>query len=327
MAGQRTRSRVLDRVEEAGIRADRRRLARIVLGAVALAASRGGQADRADSLRLYLPFPLIGAPEYIGALPASRAQRGFQAASPAGPTDTLARLLARVAEGLTGQSVRVVRLPGGRGERACEAVAADPRGALFASEALCVHDAVAAASLRLAVDRLEICLPVARIPYRRVASRPGPVGSPCTIAHAGHGGRGAHLAARLAASGVDCRDVAFNGGEAALRAVLGGQAGQAVLPWSVARAAVTHGSLRDLGAVEPAGWFVLLSRAGSRWSGLAAELGSALRERAPEPVFDRLGLLPAGGSAEALRATMLRERQELVLSSLRAAPETAGGMG
>lgn len=292
---------------------------RVALGGVpALIALpwRQGLAAGEDALQVLLPFPPIGAPEYIGALPASRAQRGLQAASPVGPADALARIVARAVEVATGRAVRVARLPGGRGDRACAQAWRDPRLAVLASEALCVHDALASPALLSAVDRLEPCAAVAITPYRRLGSSQDTEQGSCTIAHAGHGGRGASIAARLVAADGRCRDVAFAGGQAALRALAAGQSTQAVLPWPLARAALAGGRMRDLGPAGPPGWFALLAAPGSPYASGSAAIALALAELASAAVLGRLGLEPASGPAQAIRGRMLHERQTLRLSSL-----------
>lgn len=290
---------------------------RLTIAALALAPAgslRAGSVASEDSLRLLLPFPAIGSPEFIGALPASRAQRGLQAAAPLGPADPLARIVARAAEMATGRPVRVARLPGARGARACAAAAADPATALLASEALCVHDAIASAPLQRAVDRLAVQFAAGIVPYRRVSGAPGaPIGG-CTIAHAGHGGRAASLAGGLVARDPGCREVAFNGGQAALRAVAVGQAGQAVLPWALAREALAGGQLVDLGEVRPAGWFAVLAAPAGPWAEAADAVARALVELAPPALLDRLGLEPDARPAAAVRALMLQERQAARLS-------------
>jgi len=315
LAGQRARARVLDVRMRPRHDPVRRRW---IVGTVALGSGVGARGSRAaseDSLQLLLPFPAIGSPEYVGRVPATRLQRGLQTAAPAGPAEALARVLARAAEVATGRPVRVVRFPGGRGERALRAAATDPTVALLASEALCVHEARASGRLRQAVDRLEVCLPVAQVAYRRVGSPEGSGAPACTLAHAGHGGRSAALAEAWVAVRPGCREVAFNGGRAALEGVSRGQADGAVLPLGLVRPAIDAGQVRDLGPVEPPGWFALLAIAGGRWSGAAATLEAVFARLAPDPLFESLGLLRSRGGAEALRHTMLRERETGLLSS------------
>lgn len=288
---------------------------RLALAAVMLPASRRSAAAQG---RLLLPFLPSGPTEIVGTVPASRIQRAMQAAAGSALSDVIGRAVARIAEGHLGHPLAVERVPAGGGRRAVEALLDDPDGGalLLASEALCVHAAVARPGLAALVDRLQPVATCVAVPYRLVQADGGT--ADCTIASAGHDGRSAALARRLAAMQASaggtgsCREVTFNGGAAALQALLGGQVSMAVLPEALVAPWTGPGGLRSTpiaagpGQWPADGWFAVLAPPG--WPAPRVEaLGEALRAAFAEPLrqdwLQRMGLraLPEPGPLLARR--------------------------
>ena len=271
-----------------------------------------------------LPFLPSGPTELVGTVPASRIQRAMQAASGSALSEVVGRAVARIAEAHLGQPLSVERVPAGGGRRAVEQTleGADEAVLLLASEALCVHAAVERPALGRLVDRLRPVATCIGVPYLLVKAGGG--GGDCTIASAGHGGRSTAIARRLAADpatvpGTTCREVTFNGGAAALHALLGGQVEMAVLPQALVAPWTGPGGLPAAAVPSSAdglpaeGWFAVLAPPG--WPAARADaLGAALRAGLADPVqqawLERLGLraLPEPGAVLARRIRAERER-------------------
>jgi len=317
--------------------------ARRRLGLALLLLGAGRPARATPPVRLLLPFLPSGPAEIVGTVPASRIQRAMQAASGSALSDVLARMLARILATHLGAPLTIERMAGAGGERAVRHMLAAPAGAgtlLLASEALCVHAVLERPGLADLLDRLQPVATCIAVPYVVVRGG-GDAG--CTVGSAGHAGRSAALARALAAhqtgreDTAPCREVAFNGGAAALQAVLGGQVGRAVLPRALAGPWIDDGSLQarpvpTAGLALPGeGWFALL--AGPGWPPAAvAALGAALQAGVSEPAqqawLERLGLraLPEPGARLAQRIVDERGRfatQARRLSG-RPAPGAAG---
>lgn len=298
-------------------------LARRRLATAALLLAAGRHSAAAGPGRLLLPFLPSGPTELVGTVPASRIQRAMQAASGSALSDVVARMLARIVETHLGSVVAVERMAAGAGARAVDRLLGEPadsRSLLLASEALCVHAALERPGLGARLDRLQPVATCIAVPYLLVRS---PTATDCGVGSAGHGGRSTALAQAVAASlavrpgGPPCREVTFNGGAAALQALLGGQLEMAVLPRALAGAWIDDGSL--LAGPLPAlalpshGWFAVL--AGPGWPAAAvAALGAALQAGVSEPAqqawLGRLGLraLPEPGPLLARRIRDERDR-------------------
>jgi tripartite-type tricarboxylate transporter receptor subunit TctC len=259
-----------------------------------------------DALPILLPFAPAGPTEMVGTVPASRVQRAMQSAARGSLADLLAVVVARAVEAHTGQPTRIERIAGEGGLRAIERARSSlraPHPLLLASEALCVHRAGSDPGVAAALAALQPIAICFELPYLTVAQATLPASAGrCTIGSAGYGGRSSALArdtaARLAASG--CREVAFNGGSAALSALLGGQVDAAVLPRALVAAWVDSGALRpwtEPAATPGGGWFGLL--AGPGWSpeacaALAAAVAGAVGESSVRAYLKRLGVEPGG---------------------------------
>jgi hypothetical protein len=222
-------------------------------------------------------------------------------------------------------------MPAAGGQRAVEQVLGQPADAgtlLLASEALCVHAALERPALARLLDRLQPVAACVAVPYLLVH---GAALADCAIGSAGYGGRSATLARSLAAhrnagsagsAGSDarpCREVGFNGGAAALQALLGGQIPMAVLPRALAGAWIERGELRAdslpsaAGELPAEGWFGVFAPA--RWTAQrVAALGEALQAGFSDPVqqawLERLGLraMPEAGLALGDRVRAERAR-------------------
>jgi tripartite-type tricarboxylate transporter receptor subunit TctC len=308
--------------------------ARRRLGLSALLLASGGHAAAPPRGLLLLPFLPSGPTEIVGTVPSSRVQRAMQSASGSALSDIVARAVARVAEGHLGYRLAVERMPAAGGQRAVEQVLGQPADAgtlLLASEALCVHAALERPALARLLDRLQPVAACVAVPYLLVH---GAALADCAIGSAGYGGRSASLARSLAAhrnvgnpgnagsagSGArPCREVAFNGGAAALQALLGGQIPMAVLPRALAGAWIERGELRAdplpsaAGELPAEGWFGVFAPA--RWTAQrVAALGEALQAGFSDPVqqawLERLGLraMPEAGLALGNRVRAERAR-------------------
>ena len=310
--------------------------ARRRLGLSALLLASSGHAAAPRGL-LLLPFLPSGPTEIVGIVPSSRVQRAMQSASGSALSDIVARAVARIAEGHLGYRLAVERMPAAGGQRAVEQVLGQPADAgtlLLASEALCVHAALERPALARLLDRLQPVAACVAVPYLLVH---GAALADCAIGSAGYGGRSATLARSLAAhrnagnpgnagnagnAGSDarpCREVGFNGGAAALQALLGGQIPMAVLPRALAGAWIERGELRAdslpsaAGELPAEGWFGVFAPA--RWTGeRVAALGEALQAGFSDPVqqawLERLGLraMPEAGLALGNRVRAERAR-------------------
>jgi tripartite-type tricarboxylate transporter receptor subunit TctC len=304
--------------------------ARRRLGLSALLLASSGHAAAPRGL-LLLPFLPSGPTEIVGTVPSSRVQRAMQSASGSALSDIVARAVARIAEGHLGYRLAVERMPAAGGQRAVEQVLGQPADAgtlLLASEALCVHAALERPALARLLDRLQPVASCVAVPYLLVH---GAALADCAIGSAGYGGRSATLARSLAAhrnagnagsvgSGArPCREVGFNGGAAALQALLGGQVPMAVLPRALAGAWIERGELRAdplpsaVGELPAEGWFGVFAPA--RWTAQrVAALGEALLAGFSDPVqqawLERLGLraMPEAGLALGNRVRAERAR-------------------
>ena len=313
--------------------------ARRRLGLSALLLASSGHAAAPRGL-LLLPFLPSGPTEIVGIVPSSRVQRAMQSASGSALSDIVARAVARIAEGHLGYRLAVERMPAAGGQRAVEQVLGQPADAgtlLLASEALCVHAALERPALARLLDRLQPVAACVAVPYLLVH---GAALADCAIGSAGYGGRSATLARSLAAhrnvgnpgnpgsagnagsAGSDarpCREVGFNGGAAALQALLGGQIPMAVLPRALAGAWIERGELRAdslpsaAGELPAEGWFGVFAPA--RWTAQrVAALGEALQAGFSDPVqqtwLERLGLraMPEAGLALGNRVRAERAR-------------------
>ena len=304
--------------------------ARRRLGLSALLLASSGHAAAPRGL-LLLPFLPSGPTEIVGTVPSSRVQRAMQSASGSALSDIVARAVARIAEGHLGYRLAVERMPAAGGQRAVEQVLGQPADAgtlLLASEALCVHAALERPALARLLDRLQPVAACVAVPYLLVH---GAALADCAIGSAGYGGRSATLARSLAAhrnagsagsAGSDarpCREVGFNGGAAALQALLGGQIPMAVLPRALAGAWIERGELRAdslpsaAGELPAEGWFGVFAPA--RWTAQrVAALGEALQAGFSDPVqqawLERLGLraMPEAGLALGDRVRAERAR-------------------
>ena len=310
--------------------------ARRRLGLSALLLASSGHAAAPRGL-LLLPFLPSGPTEIVGIVPSSRVQRAMQSASGSALSDIVARAVARIAEGHLGYRLAVERMPAAGGQRAVEQVLGQPADAgtlLLASEALCVHAALERPALARLLDRLQPVAACVAVPYLLVH---GAALADCAIGSAGYGGRSATLARSLAAhrsagnagnpgnagsagSGArPCREVGFNGGAAALQALLGGQIPMAVLPRALAGAWIERGELRAdplpsaAGELPAEGWFGVFAPA--RWTAQrVAALGEALQAGFSDPVqqawLERLGLraMPEAGLALGNRVRAERAR-------------------
>ena len=310
--------------------------ARRRLGLSALLLASSGHAAAPRGL-LLLPFLPSGPTEIVGIVPSSRVQRAMQSASGSALSDIVARAVARIAEGHLGYRLAVERMPAAGGQRAVEQVLGQPADAgtlLLASEALCVHAALERPALARLLDRLQPVAACVAVPYLLVH---GAALADCAIGSAGYGGRSATLARSVAAhrsagnagnpgnagsagSGArPCREVAFNGGAAALQALLGGQIPMAVLPRALAGAWIERGELRAdslpsaAGELPAEGWFGVFAPA--RWTAQrVAALGEALQAGFSDPVqqawLERLGLraMPEAGLALGNRVRAERAR-------------------
>ncbi len=304
--------------------------ARRRLGLSALLLASSGHAAAPRGL-LLLPFLPSGPTEIVGTVPSSRVQRAMQSASGSALSDIVARAVARIAEGHLGYRLAVERIPAAGGQRAVEQVLGQPADAgtlLLASEALCVHAALERPALARLLDRLQPVAACVAVPYLLVH---GAALADCAIGSAGYGGRSATLARSLAAhrnagsagsagSGArPCREVGFNGGAAALQALLGGQIPMAVLPRALAGAWIERGELRAdplpsaVGELPAEGWFGVFAPA--RWTKeRVAALGEALLAGFSDPVqqawLERLGLraMPEAGLALGDRVRAERAR-------------------
>jgi tripartite-type tricarboxylate transporter receptor subunit TctC len=304
--------------------------ARRLLGLSALLLASSGHAAAPRGL-LLLPFLPSGPTEIVGTVPSSRVQRAMQSASGSALSDIVARAVARIAEGHLGYRLAVERMPAAGGQRAVEQVLGQPADAgtlLLASEALCVHAALERPALARLLDRLQPVASCVAVPYLLVH---GAALADCAIGSAGYGGRSATLARSLAAhrnagsagsAGSDarpCREVGFNGGAAALQALLGGQIPMAVLPRALAGAWIERGELRAdslpsaAGELPAEGWFGVFAPA--RWTAQrVAALGEALQAGFSDPVqqawLERLGLraMPEAGLALGDRVRAERAR-------------------
>ncbi|MCE2946164.1 MAG: hypothetical protein ACK515_14235 [bacterium] len=301
------------------------------MAALLLASSRHSVAG--VQARLLLPFLPSGPTEIVGTVPASRIQRAMQAASGSALSDVVARMVGRVVETHLGVALPVERVASGGGDRALDRMLGEPvqaRTLLLASEALCVHSALERPSLAARLDRLQPVATCIAVPYQLVRM---PGFADCDIGSAGHGGRSAALAQAIVvrepvrAGAVACREVAFNGGAAALQALLGGQVGSAVLPEALVGPWVRDGTLRagSLPAsaltVPGVGWFALL--AGPGWPAAAVDaLGAALRAGVSEPAqqewLERLGLRSLPEPGPRLAARIRAERAALEAEKKRA---------
>ena len=310
--------------------------ARRRLGLSALLLASSGHAAAPRGL-LLLPFLPSGPTEIVGTVPSSRVQRAMQSASGSALSDIVARAVARIAEGHLGYRLAVERMPAAGGQRAVEQVLGQPADAgtlLLASEALCVHAALERPALARLLDRLQPVAACVAVPYLLVH---GAALADCAIGSAGYGGRSATLARSVAAhrsagnagnpgnagsAGSDarpCREVGFNGGAAALQALLGGQIPMAVLPRALAGAWIERGELRAdslpsaAGELPAEGWFGVFAPA--RWTAQrVAALGEALQAGFSDPVqqawLERLGLraMPEAGLALGNRVRAERAR-------------------
>ena len=310
--------------------------ARRRLGLSALLLASSGHAAAPRGL-LLLPFLPSGPTEIVGTVPSSRVQRAMQSASGSALSDIVARAVARIAEGHLGYRLAVERMPAAGGQRAVEQVLGQPADAgtlLLASEALCVHAALERPALARLLDRLQPVAACVAVPYLLVH---GAALADCAIGSAGYGGRSATLARSVAAhrsagnagnpgnvgsAGSDarpCREVGFNGGAAALQALLGGQVPMAVLPRALAGAWIERGELRAdplpsaAGELPAEGWFGVFAPA--RWTAQrVAALGEALQAGFSDPVqqawLERLGLraMPEAGLALGNRVRAERAR-------------------
>ncbi len=294
------------------------------MAALLLASSRPSVA--AGSARLLLPFLPSGPTEMVGTVPASRIQRAMQAASGSALSDVVARMVARIVETHLGVPLPVERMAAGGGERAVERMLGEPAAArtlLLASEALCVHSALERPALRDRLDRLQPVATCIAVPYVLVR---GTGAAGCGVGSAGHAGRSTVLAQAIAArlpadaDGSPCREVTFNGGAAALQALLGGQVGAAVLPRALAGPWIDDGTLQAVPlpaaalAVPGHGWFAVL--AGPGWpTPEVAALGSALQAGVAEPSqqswLERRGLRALPESGQRLAGRMREERVRL----------------
>jgi len=340
----------------------RRLILSMVLGfrpaSVAAATSGGSRAAFAATVprpvsgaRLLVPFLPMGPTEMVGTLPATRAQRGMQAASQSSLSDVVARVVARAIEAHLGYPLPVERLPGGGGQRAARVLldnASDRRALLLVSEAVCVHAAVADPALAALLNRLRPVATCIEVPYLLVirnsevrvapSDKPAPaaMGSPaptsvptlCTIGSAGYGGRSAALAQGIAAAGLRiasvqpdavCRELAFNGGAAALQALVAGQIDAAVLPRALVGAWLDNGtliaaSLPSVGLpLPPAGWFGVM--AAPAWSAdeiadIGDALAAAFADARQQEFLRRLGLLTLAEPAAALAERICREQSQ-----------------
>jgi tripartite-type tricarboxylate transporter receptor subunit TctC len=299
--------------------------ARRRLGLSALLVASSGHAAASSGL-LLLPFLPSGPTEIVGTVPSSRIQRAMQSASGSALSDAVARAVARIAEGHLGHRLAVERMPAAGGQRAVEQMvgqSADSGSLLLASEALCVHAALERPALAALLDRLQPVASCVAVPYLLLH---GAALADCVFGSAGHGGRSAALARSLAAqrragsAAPMCLEVAFNGGAAALQALLGGQIPMAVLPRALAGTWVERGVLRaepvtsDTEGPPSDGWFGVF--APSSWvARRVTALGEALQAGFSDPVqqawLERLGLRAMPESGSALGNRIREERDSL----------------
>lgn len=321
MAGQRTRARLLSLSPcPSKVSVARRRLA---MAALLLGPAR--QSVAADG-RLLLPFLPSGPTEIVGTVPASRIQRAMQAASGSALSDIVARAVVRIAEAHLGQPFPVERVAAGAGRRAVEQMLGARAAAdrlLLAGEALCVHTVLERPDLAGQLDRLQPVATCISVPYLLVRA---PTATDCAVGSAGHGGRSTALARGLAEampSGSDrspCREVTFNGGAAALQALLGGQVAMAVLPRALAAPWIDRGELEvaPFPLVVPGlpalGWFGVFAPPGWPAARVAA-LGEALQAGFSDPLqqawLERQGLAALPESGAALGERIRQERAAL----------------
>lgn len=300
-------------------------LARRRLGLSALLLATSGHSAAARGQQLLLPFLPSGPTEIVGTVPASRIQRAMQSASGSALSDVVARAVARIAEGHLGHPLAVERMAAAGGQRAVEQLLGEPADSgslLLAGEALCVHAALERPLLARLLERLQPVASCVAVPYLLVH---GQALADCAIGSAGHGGRSAALARSIAqqrragGGGPTCREVAFNGGTAALQALLGGQVPMAVLPQTLAGAWIERGTLRgeplphDTAGLPVDGWFGVFAPAS--WLAVrVATLGEALQSGFSDPLqqawLDRHGLraLPESGHGLAKRIREERDR-------------------
>jgi tripartite-type tricarboxylate transporter receptor subunit TctC len=304
-----------------------------------LLASGGHSSAAVGSPRLLLPFLPSGPTELVGTVPASRIQRAMQAASSSALSDVVARMLARIVEVHLGAAVPIERMAAGAGARAVERLlgeAAGTRALLLASEALCVHAAIERPELASHLDRLQPVATCISVPYLLVRADAAASAAGCSVGSAGHGGRSTALAEAVAArlplqaGGIPCREVTFNGGAAALQALLGGHLEMAVLPRALAGPWIDDGTLQA-GPVPPAalvvpaeGWFAVL--AGPGWpTDKVMALGDALQAGVAEPAqqawLERLGLRAQPEPGPRLARRIRDERARLMAEKKRARRE------
>lgn len=250
----------------------------------------------------------------------------MQAASSSALSDVVARAVVRIVEAHLGQHLPLERVAAGSGSRAVERMLEDRAGAgslLLASEALCVHSVLERPYLAGQLDRLQPVATCISVPYLLVRA---PAATDCSVGSAGHGGRSTALARGLAdtmPSGSDrspCREVTFNGGAAALQALLGGQVAMAVLPRALAGPWIDRGELEAV-PLPPAvpglpamGWFGVFAPPGWPAARVGA-LGDALRAGFSDPLqqawLERQGLAALPESGAALAARIRHERAAL----------------
>jgi tripartite-type tricarboxylate transporter receptor subunit TctC len=283
-----------------GSSAGRRRLG---IAMLLLGASR--HARPAAPGRLLLPFLPSGPAEIVGTVASSRMQRALQTASGSALSDVLAQMVARILSTHLGEPWPIERMVGAGGERAARRMLAESAGArtlLLVSEALCVHAVLERPGLGELIDRLQPVATCVAVPYVVLRSH---ADAGCAVGSAGHAGRSAALSRALAArqpgrtGAQPCREVAFNGGAAALQALLGGQVDRAVLPRALAGPWIDDGSLQAQPVPAAAldlpgeGWFAVLAGPGMPSAAVAA-LGAALQAGVAEPArqawLGRLGL-------------------------------------
>jgi tripartite-type tricarboxylate transporter receptor subunit TctC len=273
-----------------------------------------------------LPFLPSGPTEIVGTVPASRIQRAMQAASGSALSDVVARAVVRIVEAHLGQPLPLERVAAGSGSRAVERMLdsrARAGSLLLAGEALCVHTVLERPYLAGQLDRLQPVATCISVPYLLVRA---PAAMDCSVGSAGHGGRSTALARGLAEtmpSGSDrspCREVTFNGGAAALQALLGGQVAMAVLPRALAGPWIDRGELEavPLPTAVPGlpamGWFGVFAPPGWPAARVGA-LGDALRAGFSDPLqqawLERQGLAALPEPGAGLAARIRHERAAL----------------
>jgi len=310
-------------------------VARRRLGLAALLVASSRHAGAGSDARLLLPFLPSGPTEVVGTVPATRIQRAMQAASGSALSDVVARMIARIVETHLGGLLPVERMAGAGGQRAVERMLGEPAGArtlLLASEALCVHAALERPALADRLDRLQPVATCIAVPYLLVR---GSGAADCAVGSAGHAGRSTALAQGIAArlrarDGRPCREVTFNGGAAALQALLGGQVAMAVLPRALVGSWIDDGSLQSdplpesTLALPTEGWFAVL--AGPGWPPAAvADLSDALQAGVSDPAqkawLERMGLRAQPEPRQRLAWRIRDERGRLAAEKKRARPE------